>query len=218
MKLILVILCSIFVACTTFTPQTSNIHREGTEWCEIWIPQANEERLPRVLLIGDSITNAYYPLVSKNLQDKATVIKFTTSASVADSAFQFQLESVLTNYRYEVIHLNNGLHGFKYTEEEYLKGYNKVLKIISEKAPDAKIIITLSTPLQSTSELNHLNPRIELRNKSVENLAKKHNLIIDNLYKLSVGKPELYRDPYHYKPDGVKLQSTQVTQVINELL
>ncbi|MFX3891450.1 hypothetical protein ACJBV1_11045, partial [Streptococcus suis] len=32
--------------------------RESIEWCDIWISHANETNLPRVLLIGDSITRA----------------------------------------------------------------------------------------------------------------------------------------------------------------
>jgi hypothetical protein len=35
--------------------------RESIEWCDIWVSHANETNLPRVLLIGDSITRAYFP-------------------------------------------------------------------------------------------------------------------------------------------------------------
>jgi hypothetical protein len=38
------------------------------EWCNIWIPDANGTKLPRVLLIGDSITQGYYPKVAENLK------------------------------------------------------------------------------------------------------------------------------------------------------
>ena len=41
---------------------------ESIEWCDIWISHANETNLPRVLLIGDSITRAYYPEVEKRLE------------------------------------------------------------------------------------------------------------------------------------------------------
>lgn len=33
-----------------------HLAREAIEWCDIWIPEANGTDLPRVLLIGDSIT------------------------------------------------------------------------------------------------------------------------------------------------------------------
>jgi hypothetical protein len=41
-----------------------HLSREAIEWCNVWIPDANGTKLPRVLLIGDSITvNDLYGLV-----------------------------------------------------------------------------------------------------------------------------------------------------------
>jgi len=37
-------------------PKTAMPSLESIEWCDIWISHANETNLPRVLLIGDSIT------------------------------------------------------------------------------------------------------------------------------------------------------------------
>ena len=50
-----------------------HIAREAIEWCNIWIPDANETKLPRVLLIGDSITGGYGPEVEEALKGKASV-------------------------------------------------------------------------------------------------------------------------------------------------
>jgi len=33
--------------------------REDIEWLDVWMPNTNEKKLPRVLLVGDSITRAY---------------------------------------------------------------------------------------------------------------------------------------------------------------
>jgi hypothetical protein len=46
----------------------------------VWITHANENKLPRVLLIGDSIARDYYPEVEKRLAGKAYVNRLTTSA------------------------------------------------------------------------------------------------------------------------------------------
>src|SRR3954469_14911554 len=58
--------------------------RESIEWCDIWISHANETKLPRVLLIGDSIARDYYPEVEKRLAGKAFVARLATSRFVAD--------------------------------------------------------------------------------------------------------------------------------------
>src|SRR6202046_2262233 len=58
--------------------------RESIEWCDIWISHADETNLPRVLLIGDSITRAYYPEVEKRLAGEAYVGRLASSAFISD--------------------------------------------------------------------------------------------------------------------------------------
>ena len=49
----------LFLALATLTTAADRVvPREGTEWCNIWMPNANKHDLPRVLLIGDSINDA----------------------------------------------------------------------------------------------------------------------------------------------------------------
>ena len=97
--------------------------REGIEWCDIWISHANETNLPRVLLLGDSIARGYYPAVEKRLAGKAFVARLTTSAFVSDPMFHQQIALVLDNTKFDVIHFNNGLHGWQHSEEEYRKAF-----------------------------------------------------------------------------------------------
>ena len=197
---------------------TGELKRERIEWCDVWIPDANVEQLPRVLLVGDSITRAYYKTVEKHLQGKASCARFATSACVSDPAFWAQLRAVSTGYRFDIIHFNNGLHGFDYTEDEYQTGYTKTIELLRQLQPQAKLIFVLTTPLQSTSEKNNLNPRVDVRNKFVQQLAKDTNAAINDLHSLTKDTPELYTDPYHYKPAAIELQGKQVAESILKLL
>src|SRR5882757_4893499 len=81
--------------------------RESIEWCDIWISHANKTNLPRVLLIGDSITRDYFPEVEKRLAGKAYVGRLSTAAFVADPALRQQVQMVLNQYQFDVIHFNN---------------------------------------------------------------------------------------------------------------
>ena len=45
--------------------------RERIEWADIWVTDADKNDLPRVLLIGDSITRGYFDGVEKQLAGKA---------------------------------------------------------------------------------------------------------------------------------------------------
>ena len=56
--------------------------REDTEWLDVWLPDTNARDLPRVLLIGDSITHGYYPEVRAHLKGRAYVARLTTSQTI----------------------------------------------------------------------------------------------------------------------------------------
>ena len=91
--------------------------REATEWCDIWIPHADQTGLPRVLLIGDSITRGYYPEVEKRLAGKAYVAQLATSAFLSDPMLLKEVALILDSLKVDVIHFNNGLHGWQHSEE-----------------------------------------------------------------------------------------------------
>src|SRR6266853_2664666 len=83
---------------TTLPPSA----RESIEWCDIWISHANQTNLPRVLLIGDSITRAYYPEVEKHLEGKAYVARLATSRFVADPVRLKEIALVLDGAKFDV--------------------------------------------------------------------------------------------------------------------
>src|ERR1035437_6076718 len=99
--------------------QTKPAVREDIEWLDVWLPNTNSHDLPRVLLIGDSITRGYGPRVEADLKGKAYVGRMATSKSLGDPALLQQVALVLQEQSFDIIHFNNGLHGKDYTQEEY---------------------------------------------------------------------------------------------------
>ena len=65
--------------------------RESIEWLDVWMPDTNDSGLPRILLIGNSITRGYYPEVQKILTGKAYVARLTTSKSIGDPALSKEI-------------------------------------------------------------------------------------------------------------------------------
>jgi len=57
---------------------------ESIEWTWEVRPEKPLPALPNVLLIGDSITRAYFPQVQKDLEGVANVYLMATSASIGD--------------------------------------------------------------------------------------------------------------------------------------
>jgi lysophospholipase L1-like esterase len=173
-------------------------------------------------LIGDSICNAYYQGVADSLRGKAIVAKMATSYSLADPMFLNQLKVLLTSYKFSVIHVNNGLHGFDYTESEYQKQYAKALKLIKECAPNAKLIVATSTPMRKGENLKEFSPqneRVKARNKIVADFAAKQNIPIDDLYILVDSHPEYWsNDGVHFNGNGIDVEAKQVSHVVSKLL
>ncbi len=99
--------------------------------------------LPKVLLIGDSITNHYRMNVAQHLQGKATVDSWVTAANLANPDLHDDLTKVIQQELYDVIHFNIGLHGW--AEGDIPEGQYKPLlvsyvKVIKKQAPGALLI------------------------------------------------------------------------------
>ena len=72
--------------------------REEYEWCNIWWNRAQDASLPRVLLIGDSVSVGYTDTVIELLADRANVDRLGTSKCVIDPAFLAETAYVLGQY------------------------------------------------------------------------------------------------------------------------
>jgi lysophospholipase L1-like esterase len=210
------------VANTGFTAEPAP-KREDIEWTNIWVPHLQRTDLPRVLLVGDSITNGYYDEVARRLQGKALVARLATSSSLGDPALLDQVKFMLANYQFAVIHFNNGMHGFEYTDDEYRNDIPKLLKIIKEHAPKARLIWATTTPVRKKAphlqELDAENKIPLARNKIVAEVAAKEAVPVNDLYALVEKHPEYSgNDGIHFNADGQNVQAEQVAKYILESL
>ena len=91
---------------------------ESIEWSDTWVENADRQDLPRVLLAGDSIVQGYFGVVKERLTGEASCARYSTSKYIGDPDYLVELELLLKRYRFKVIHINNGLHGWEYTEKQ----------------------------------------------------------------------------------------------------
>ena len=101
--------------------------RENTEWINARWYNANDNKLPRVLLIGDSICNGYHTNVRDELAGTAYVTMYATSKCVTDRSYLKELKYILEEYDYAVIHFNNGLHSLNTDPKEWEAGLRAAL-------------------------------------------------------------------------------------------
>jgi len=194
---------------------------EFIEWCDIWISHANETNLPRVLLIGDSITRDYYPGVEKHLEGKAYVARLATSRFASDPVLLQEIALVLDNTKFDIIHFNNGMHGWQHSEAEYREAFPKILATIQAHAPNAKLVWATTTPLKVSRPNSPTDPsdeRIAARNAIGLACVKEQNIPVDDLNALVRGHPEFHSDNVHFNPQGIRLEAAQVAKSIEPLL
>jgi hypothetical protein len=203
-------------------PMQSPVIREQYEWSNIWWDCANDTKLPRVLLIGDSISVGYSPVVTKLLKDKVHVDRLGTSRSINDPMLLKETAIVLEDTPYLVIHINNGLHGFHLTGPQYAEGLRKYLSMLRSLCPQAKVIWGTSTPITARDDTKTLDAKNEVvltRNEIAAPVAAEFGLPTDDLYQVVVGKSELRAgDGYHYNAAGYDLLGAAVAESIRKAL
>lgn len=210
-----------FFPCT-LEDQSPRIVREEIEWLDVWVPGNSNKTLPKVLLIGDSIARGYYKEVEDKLKGRAIVARLTSSKSLGDPGYLAEVKLILSQTRFDVIHFNNGLHGWGYSEDEYAAAFPELLATIRTVTPKAKLIWASTTPIRQADKLaafSDKNERVRNRNKLVARLMVLESIPIDDLYAVIADKPEWYsRDGVHLNAKGVSALATQVAEAIGPML
>ncbi len=184
-----------------------------------------EAKLPRVLLIGDSILNGYQGQATKLLAGKANVDLWVNPYNQSEHVNKL-LAEVLTNGPYDVVVFNMGLHGWQEgrikpgTFEPLMKAYVEVLKT---KLPKAKLLWASSTPVTvkgKPTEINpEINPNIIEQNRMAAKVMAEMNVPIVDFYGLLIAKRELARgDMFHWTAPAYNLiAQAAVDAILKEL-
>jgi lysophospholipase L1-like esterase len=212
----------LFALASAAAAASKPIVRENIEWLDVWLPNTNDHDLPRVLLIGDSITRGYGKQVEANLKGKAYVGRMATSKSLGDPALLEEVALVLREQTFDVIHFNNGMHGDGYSEEQYAAALPDLLATLRKYAPKAKLIWASTTGVRKRGRIDEIDPktqRIIRRNRAASEILRKENIPIDDLFSLVQDHPEYHsQDGVHFTDDGSAILALQVSRRIEELL
>jgi len=198
--------------------------RECIEWTRTEWDNANSGSLPRVLLIGDSITNHYYPFARDLLKGKVYTDKYVTSKCTIDPFFMKELDLYISEYPYVCVHFNNGLHGFEGPAEpvqNYIEGYERLLQRVLLYCPNT--ILATSTPVSLPGELHTLKQEIHVkvleRNEAVKALAQRYGLAVNDLFSCVIDFPELHVDDgAHFKDEGSSRLAEQVCAAVGSFI
>ncbi len=192
--------------------------RERIEWCDVWVADADREDRRRALMIGDSIARSYFSPVEEIVGGRFACARLTTSRSVCDPSFTRELALLLQEYPFELIHLNNGLHGWAYDEPAYAEALGGCMDFLGEQAPASILIWASSTPVWVRGESGVLDPkneRVRERNRLARALAVRRRVLVSDLYAAVEDHPDYFtQDGVHLNADGQRAVAGVVAESI----
>jgi lysophospholipase L1-like esterase len=200
------------------------LHSDGKGW-RLDQARITDHKLPRVLLIGDSILNGYRKQVIAALDGKAYVDTWVNPHHQSTHVNRL-LAEVLEHGPYDVVHFNMGLHGWPEgrikpgTFEPLTKAYVEVLR---KKLPRARLIWASSTPVTMKGnplELEpEINPVIVDHNRMAAKVMAEMNVPVNDFYALLVNKRELARgDRFHWTAPAYQILADALVRSVQQAL
>ena len=192
--------------------------------------------LPKVLIIGDSISINYTPIVHKNLAGKAIVYRNPQNARDSANGLAY-LDSWLGDEDWAVIHFNHGLHdlikGYRTTYDKYKKtndgrrmvelaDYKTNLEKIVQRLQqtNAKLVFATTTPVPEGNGMRNVEDVLKYNKVAIE-VMNKYQVPVNDLYTLAKTYQKTWQLPkanVHFKPIGSQGLGKQVTNEIEKLL
>jgi lysophospholipase L1-like esterase len=193
-------------------------------------PITDRPDLPRVLLIGDSISIGYTLEVRARLEEKANVHRIPENGgSTLDGLAK--LDRWLGDGKWDVIHFNWGLHDLKHWKDRKLdlagpqvapvEVYEKNLRelVTRLKATGAKLIFATTTPVPEGSAGRVAADEIKY-NEAALRVINEAGITIDDLHAVAAAKLAEIQLPknVHFRPEGNRVLGARVAESIAKAL
>ena len=205
----------------------------------VFAPIIEDPGLPRVLIVGDSISIGSTLGVRKALEGKANVLRIPTNAGHTGMGLA-GLPKWLDekNGKWDVIHFNWGLWDLCYrnpesktqgkrdkingkqthSPDQYARNLEKIVKIL--KGTGAKLIFATTTPVPE-GEAGRVVGDDKIFNQKAVEVMERHKITVNELHALMAPDLEKYivaKGDVHFKPKGSQKLANQVAKAIEAAL
>ena len=202
------------------TEGKTQTEKEDIEWLRIWCEETNDTSLPRVALVGDSITEGYFRFVSEKLKGIARVDVLATSYSITSKMYIETVKNFIADSQYAIVHYNYGLHAYRVGDDDYEQGCKALIGSISHHAKVVVGTTTIVVDSDLKTESAHWKDKVKTRNERLVKVAKEGNFPIDDLNVLSCRLLGDNRAPdgVHFSEKGYMALAESVAESIKGLL
>jgi len=198
-------------------------------------PIKDDPKLPRVLLVGDSISIGYTLPTRDFLKGKANLHRIPTNGGPTTRGLA-NIDAWLGKSKWDIIHFNWGLHDLKYMgpkgenlfpkekggkPQVPLADYEKNLEklVVRLKKTGAKLIWRNTTPIPPGSKGRYVGDSVKY-NEAAARVMKRHGIPTHDLFTMSKKRMKELMLPanVHYKKEGSVALGKDVARAIIEAL
>ncbi|MDX9869038.1 MAG: SGNH/GDSL hydrolase family protein [Kiritimatiellia bacterium] len=170
--------------------------------------------LPRVLLIGDSVSRGYTLAARKALSGKANVHRAPENCGPSANGLK-KLDVWLAGEKWDVLHFNFGIHDRATPPDVYRQRLETL--VTRMKATGAKVIWASTTPVPpDTKDGPKASGAIVERNRIAAEVMARHGVAINDLFAFITLHLSRVQNPkdVHFKGEGYDLLGKQVAEAI----
>lgn len=182
-----------------------------------WDFVADDPQLPRVLLIGDSVSRGYTQAVRKALAGKANIHRAPANCGPTASGIK-NLDVWLGNGKWDLIHFNFGIHDRNTPVADYTKRLAELVGRMQKTG--AKLVWASTTPIPDTPDGKQTAASIVERNAAAAEVMKQHGIPTDDLFAAITPHLGTMQNPndVHFTTDGYSFLGNQVAECISKTL
>ncbi len=181
-----------------------------------WDFVADDPKLPRVLLIGDSVSRGYTLPVRAALAGTANVHRAPENCGPTANGLK-KLDVWLGDAKWDVVHFNFGIHDRATPEPDYEARLEQITQRLLRTG--AKLVWASSTPLPAQSTYGSDGAMVA-RNEIAARVMRRHGIPIDDLYTMihpRLGEFQKNND-VHFSDAGYEVLGREVARSIGREL
>jgi len=183
-----------------------------------WDYVVDDPKLPRVLLIGDSVSRGYTLAARKALAGKANVHRAPANCGPTATALK-KLDVWLGKGDWDLIHFNFGIHDRRTPAADYESRLETIVERL--KNTGAKLVWASSTPIPADwKEGPEIKTLLEEKNEIAARVMKQNGVEIDDLFTFITPHLPDTQNPkdVHFNSKGYEMLGKQVAQQIEASL
>jgi lysophospholipase L1-like esterase len=197
--------------------QADKVAGRSTAWDFV----KDDPALPRVLLIGDSVSRGYTAAVRTALAGKANVHRAPANCGPTASGIK-NIDAWLADHpvggKWDVIHFNFGIHDRGTPVTDYTARLEQLVQRM--KQTGAKLVWASTTPIPDNPDAKQTAASIVERNAAAAEVMQRHGVAIDDLFGFitpHLAEAQMPKD-VHFNAQGYDLLGKKVAESVADAL